>query len=197
MVFTISPHSWVQRNRAQYNMSTNSADAYTPSQFQSRLQSAHSYSSTSLTRATQPTTKVEFLQGGTIHTFNLPIACSPREIESLQEFAMNTRFGTTNLTPRRGAYITSVGNRLKAACPELCAELERAEKSRTSLAESEKIRGGIFDGLSKQEAQWLREMGWDEWTQQSGAENKDPSSERTEPSHYLEELDARFGIAER
>jgi hypothetical protein len=151
-------------NTAQHNAGTNSTDA-----FPGALQSTHDHPEMSSTPAKPPSTKVEFLQNGTMHSLNLPIACSTREIESLQELAMNTQFGTTNLTPRRGAYITNVGNRLRA----YCSSLESSDKIKTS----EKIRGGIFDGLSKQEAEWLGEMGWNEG--------------RVEPRYYLQESEAR------
>ncbi|KAF3037935.1 hypothetical protein E8E12_004296 [Didymella heteroderae] len=94
----------------------------------------------SLTPNNPPTTKVQFLQNGTLHSISLPIACLPRDIESLQEYAQNSKFGTTNIMKSRGAYINN------------CL--------RSYGTEFEKIKGGVFDGLSKQETMCLREMGW-------------------------------------
>lgn len=131
-------------NTAQHNINAGPTDA-----FQTAARSAHAQPVMSQTPANPPTTKIEFLQNGTLLSMNLPIACSAREIESLQEYAMNTQCGKTNLMPGRGAYINNVGNRLRAYC--------------TELAKSEKISGGIFDGLSKQEAEWLEEVRWREW----------------------------------
>lgn len=177
MVFTTVQHNKAQGDRALHDMNSTPADAYTlrgstyPYQFasqsntssnklqhntnptptyafQAAAQSTNAQPIQPPPLANPPTTKIEFLQNGTLRTIMLPIACSAREIVSLQEYAMNTQCGKTNFSTRRGAYINNVGDRLNA----YCAQLEKAEK----------IQGGVFDGLSRQEAEWLREMGWRE-----------------------------------
>ena len=233
MDFTKKSRSWIYRNWPQHTMNTNAAGAYTtfgstethssirqsntafkmpsnmaqhnivtaPSRaLPSTFQTANRYSTISLPPPTKPTTKVEFLQGGETHSFTLPIACTRREIESLQELAMNTRFGKVNHFPRHGFHINAIGHRLWAECPEL-----RSEKEKMQAAE--KIRGGVFDGLSKQEVQWLQEKGWEEEraelniylleNDQSGTKtNNDPDPDPDpglfESNHHLEELDARL-----
>ncbi|KAJ4375679.1 hypothetical protein N0V86_007212 [Didymella sp. IMI 355093] len=87
-----------------------------------------------------PTTKVQWLENRTMHSINLPFASSLRDIERLQEYAQNTALGTTNVLKYRGSHINRC---LRNYCTEF-----------------DKIRGGVFDGLSRQEIDFLKEKGW-------------------------------------
>jgi hypothetical protein len=87
-----------------------------------------------------PTTKVQWLENGIMHTINLPFASTPREIERFQEYAQNTALGTIHVLKHRGSHINS-------ALRNYCTEFN-------------KIRGGVFDGLSRQEIEFLQEKGW-------------------------------------
>ncbi|KAF1924812.1 uncharacterized protein M421DRAFT_95149 [Didymella exigua CBS 183.55] len=89
-----------------------------------------------------PTTKVQFFANGILHSIDIPGTRNPHEVERLQEYTQNTTFGTTNL--------------IDSKSKELIASL------RSYYRMSEKLVGGVFDGLSRQEALFLREQGWTE-----------------------------------
>lgn len=87
-----------------------------------------------------PSTEVQLLQTGTLHSINLPGARNPHEVERLQEYVQNTAFGTRNLGK--------------------CRNQDIVKFLRNYYCMSEKVVGGVFDGLSQQEVQFLREQGW-------------------------------------
>lgn len=83
---------------------------------------------------------MQLLKDGTLHTINIPGACTAAEAEKFQELAQNTNFGTTNLS--------------KDMTADALRVLQEAHYS------SEKIVGGAFDGLSMAEAHCLRAKGF-------------------------------------
>lgn len=104
--------------------------------FKAALQSAHPTN-------TMSSTRVQCLQNGSLYSIDLPGHRNPHETERLQEYMQNTAFGTTNLlkSMSKGS-INSLPNYY--------------------YCWTEEIVGGVFDGLSRGEAQFLREQGWTE-----------------------------------
>lgn len=91
---------------------------------------------------TPPTVRIQFRQNGTLHSLDLPNSrpISQPEIELLQEYAQNTALGTTNIL---GPADSAINTRLQ-----------------TYGARFRKLRGGLFDGLTRDEAVFLMESAW-------------------------------------
>ncbi|KAF3048963.1 hypothetical protein E8E11_007538 [Didymella keratinophila] len=88
--------------------------------------------------------KIQIRQNGTLHFITLPIGrpCSTREIEQLQEYAQNSNFGTTNIFGDAN-----------------CA-INKSLAAYNASTRFQKIQGGLFDGLTQDEAAFLEELAW-------------------------------------
>ena len=146
--------------------------------------------------------KIQFRQNGALHSIDIPLSCpvSQREIEQLQEYAQNSNFGITNI--------------LGSAKCILNSSLQSYHANHTRF---HRIRGGLFDGLTRDEAAWLEEVAWKTCLEWKGEKFSDEEVEflyqaglpgarvfptacsvKYKPAHYeleddaLDNIEARF-----
>jgi hypothetical protein len=92
----------------------------------------------------RPPVRIQVRQNGTLHSIDIPLGSpvSQREIEQLQEYAQNSNFGSTNILGSVNCTINRSLQTIHAGCTKF-----------------QKIQGGLFDGLTRDEPAWL-EVAW-------------------------------------